>query len=327
MKDPKLKILYVERFLQRYTDEEHPASMTNIISYLDKMGIAAERKSIYDDINTLTQLGYDIQARRNGRSTVYFIGERTFQVAELKLLVDSVQSSRFITQSKSNELIKKLESLVSEPLAKDIHHQVHVQGRIKSMNESIYYNVDALSEAISNNKAITFMYFTWNSKSQKIYRRNGALHNVSPWLLLWQNENYYVVAYDHEDEIIKHYRVDKMEKILLSESDRKGSEVFKKLDLSAYGNTHFGMFAGDTQQVTLSFDDSLAGVVIDRFVEQITMMDQRDGTLNIAVDVAVNIQFFGWLCGLSGKAKILGPDEVVEKMKLHISTIADLYVE
>ena len=325
MKNPKLKILELEHFLLNYTDEKHPASMLDIIKFLEELGIPAERKSIYDDLNTLLEFGYDIQSKRIGRSTGYFIGERTFQVAELKLLVDSVQSSRFITQNKSNELIKKLESMVSESLAKDIHHSVRVQGRIKSMNESIYYNVDSLSEAIGANKVITFKYFSRDSKKNKIYRRNGALYEVSPWLLLWQNENYYLVAYDHSDEMLKHYRVDKMESIQLIEASRKGSEYVEKIDQSAYGDEHFGMFSGDTQRVTLNCEDSLAGVVLDRFGDQVPIMNQGNGTFNVIVDVAINVTFFGWLCGLSGKAKILEPEEVVDKMKQHVSAIAELY--
>lgn len=321
----KLKLLYLCQYLLRGSDEEHPVTMSDMIAYLARQDIAAERKSVYDDLDALRQFGLDVQDKRLGSRTGYFIGQRDFQLPELKLLVDSVQSSRFITEKKSLELIGKLESLASEHEARSLHREVYVRGRIKAMNESIYYNVDGIHDAIDKDRSITFQYFEWNVEKERVLRHDGQRYRISPWVLLWDDENYYVVAYDDEAGLIKHFRVDKMIGIRQTDQPRRGAEDFGKFDMAAYSDSHFGMFSGSVQSVRLAFDRGLAGAVIDRFGADVSLVPLDENRFSVTVNVAVNVQFFGWLCGFGMQASILAPDSVAAEMGRHVAAIAALY--
>ena len=321
----KLKLLYLCRYLLHSSDEAHPVTVAQMIDYLARQDIAAERKSIYDDMESLRLFGLDVQSVRVGSATGYFIGERDFQLPELKLLVDSVQSSRFITEKKSMELIRKLEDLTSEHEARQLNHQVYVRGRIKTMNESIYYNVDEIHAAIDGDRAITFKYYEWSVTKERVGRRGGKRYAVSPWALMWDDENYYLIAYDPEAGHIKHYRVDKMGSISQTDEPRQGSEAFARLDMAAYSNSHFGMFSGDVQPVRLRFENALAGPVIDRFGADVSLIPLDDDHFSVTVNAAVNVQFFGWLSGFGPRAKILAPASAAEAMGEHVRSIAKLY--
>ena len=321
----KLKLLYLCRYLLRQSDESHPVTVAQMIDYLARQDIAAERKSLYDDMEALRLFGLDVQSVRVGSATGYFIGERDFQLPELKLLVDSVQSSKFITEKKSMELIRKLEGLASEHEARQLNHQVYVRGRIKAMNESIYYNVDKIHAAIDGNRAITFKYFEWNVERRRVWRRGGKLYAVSPWALMWDDENYYMIAFDPEAGFIKHYRVDKMSAIAQLDEPRQGADAFAGLNMAAYSDGHFGMFSGEVQPVRLCFENGLAGAVIDRFGTDVSLVPLDDEHFSVTIQAAVNVQFFGWLCGFGEKARILAPAAAVEQMGAHIASIARLY--
>lgn len=230
----KLKLIYLMKILLERTDETHSITMPEIIDALAAYDISAERKSLYNDIENLRVYGLDVIGMQEDRTYSYHIGNRQFELAELKLLVDSVQSAKFITAKKSNELIKKIEGLASKYEASQLHRQVFVAGRVKTMNESIYYNVDRIHTAIAENSRITFQYFQWNVDKKMELRHEGALYEVSPWSLSWDDENYYLIAYDSNDEIIKHFRVDKMISIKLNGKVREGRQAFKSFDMAAY---------------------------------------------------------------------------------------------
>lgn len=321
----KLKLLYLCRYLLRTSDQDHPVTVAQMIEYLERQDISAERKSIYDDMEALRLFGLDVQTVRTGSATGYFIGEREFQLPELKLLVDSVQSSKFITGKKSLELIEKLEGLTSEHDACQLHRQVYVRGRIKAMNESIYYHVDEIHSAIDGDRAITFRYYEWNAARQRVFRRDGKRYSVSPWALMWDDENYYMIAYDHDDAILKHFRVDKMSDIRLTSEPRQGEEAFRAHDMTAYSDTHFGMFSGDVTQVRLEFENALAGAVIDRFGTDISLIPVDADHFSVTIRAAVNVQFFGWLCGFGNRVRITSPAAAVEDMRRHLAAIASLY--
>ena len=321
----KLKLLYLARYLERSTDDEHPVTVQQMIDYLDHQGIAAARKTLYDDMESLRHFGLDVQSVRKGSSTGYFIGAREFELPELKLLVDSVQASRSITHKRSLSLIRKLEHLTSEHNAGQLHRQVWVRGRIKTMNESIYYNVDDVHAAIEENVSITFQYYEWNVRRERVFRRDGKRYAVSPWALLWDDENYYMIAYDHEAGFLKHFRVDKLSGIRRMKTPRLGGEEFRKLDMAAYSNTHFGMFSGEVQKVRLCFDNRLAGPVIDRFGTETALVPYDEEHFSVTVNAAVNVQFFGWLCGFGDRVRILSPADAAEKMHEHVASIARLY--
>ncbi len=321
----KLKLLYLCRYLLRRSDEEHPVTVAQMIEYLARQDISAERKSIYDDMEALRLFGLDVQAVRMGSATGYFIGEREFQLPELKLLVDSVQSSRFITEKKSMELIGKLERLASEHQAREMGRQVYVRGRIKAMNESIYYNVDEIHAAIDGDRAITFKYFDWGVDKKRVWRHGGKRYAVSPWALMWDSENYYLIAYDHGAGQIRHYRVDKMSAIAQTDEPRQGAEAFRDLDMGAYSNSHFGMFSGDVQTVRLCFENALAGPVVDQFGTDVSLVPLDEAHFSVTVTAAVNVQFFGWLAGFGTRAKILAPASAAEAMRDHARALAAMY--
>lgn len=321
----KLRLLYLERFLARRTDEDHPVSTAQILEYLEGQGIPAERKTIYDDIEALQTFGLDVQSVRRGSSTGYFLGERDFQLAELKLLVDSVQASKFITRKKSLELIEKLERLVSDNDARKLHQQVLVLGRAKNENETIYYNVTDVHTAIDDDRAISFRYYEWSPERKRVFRHGGRRYTVSPWALMWDDENYYMVAYDHEAGFIKHFRVDKLDRVRVEETPRQGAEAFESFDMAAYGDSHFGMFSGEVCRVRLCFENALAGAVIDRFGDGVAMPRCDEEHFTVTVNAAVNVQFFGWLCGFGDRVRILSPESAVLAMREHISSLARLY--
>ena len=321
----KLKLLYLQQYLMRCSDERHPVTVAQMIDWLARQDVAAERKSIYEDMEALRRFGLDVQSVRVGSSTGYFLGERDFQLPELKLLVDSVQSSKFITEKKSLELIRKLERLVSEEDARQLHRQVWVRGRIKTMNESIYYNVDAIHAAIEEDRSITFQYYEWNAQRERVFRHGGKRYAASPWALLWDDENYYLVAYDHEAEILKHFRVDKMSGIRAAKTARLGADAFAQFDMAAYSDTHFGMFSGEVRRVRLCFENGLAGPVIDRFGADIALVPYDEGHFSVTISAAVNVQFFGWLSGFGDRVRILSPEDAAQAMRDHAASILALY--
>ena len=209
----KLKPLYIMNYLLQNSDEDHLVSMSQLIEHLAAHGIPSERKSVYDDIEALRVFGLDIVQGGSGKNAGYYIANRSFELPELKLLVDSVQSSKFITHKKTATLIKKIETLASIHEAQLLNRQVYVKNRIKTMNESIYYNIDAIQSGISQNKKIQFKYFEYTVQKTRHYRKDGAFYVVSPFAMTWDDENYYLVAFDSQAGIIKHYRVDKMTEI------------------------------------------------------------------------------------------------------------------
>ena len=243
------------------------------------------------------------------------------------MLVDAIQSSKFITERKSNALIKKLEKLVSKYDAMKLQRQVYVSGRIKTMNESIYYTVDAIHNAIAQNKKIRFQYFQWNVKKEMELRHGGAYYHISPWGLSWDDENYYLIGYDSDAEQIRHYRVDKMLRIQMSKEDREGREHFKKLDMADYARKSFGMFRGEEQQVKLLVNNRMAGVIIDRFGKEVMMIPADADHFRVSVEVHVSPQFLSWIISLGDDVKIIGPEDVVERMREEIRRLSRQYGE
>ncbi len=321
----KLKIVYLMKILLEKTDETHSITMAEIISSLESYGITAERKSIYSDIESLRQYGLDIIGEQQDRTYYYYIGNRQFELAELKLLVDSVQSAKFITAKKSNELIKKIEGLASKHEASQLQRQVYTTERIKTANESIYYNVDRIHSAIASNVQITFHYFNWDVNKKQVLRRNGALYQMSPWALSWDDENYYLVAFDSEENKIKHFRVDKMLSIELSSQRREGKTSFQRFDMGAYAKKMFGMFAGEEQNVKILCKNDLAGVMIDRFGKDVMMLKADAEHFYVNVKVAVSRQFLAWVIALGEGAKIVGPEMVVEQMRMEANRLVEQY--
>ena len=317
----KRKLMVLARFLQKHSDEEHPLTLGQLQEELERWNAPAERKSIYDDMEQLRQLGLDVHTRR-GVGGGWFIGQRDFELAELKLLVDAVQSSRFLTQKKSSALIGKLESLASVHQARQLQRQVYVDRRIKTMNESIFYNVDRLHGAIGANRVISFHYFEMNMNKERVFRRGGAEYQVTPYGLIWDNENYYLAGWDHDREEVRHYRVDKMTDITLT--DQRGRDR-GSWDLEGYTRRHFGMYAGRPCQLRLRCAAPLAGVFLDRFGQDIMLVPQDEEHFTVTLDLVVSPPFWGWLFGLGAQVEVLSPAWAVEEFRQRLDQVRAVY--
>lgn len=320
----KLRTLYIMDALLEKSDEDHRISTKELLDMLKKNGISADRKSIYDDIETLTVWGMDILYTKE-KPAGYYVASRKFELPELKLLVDAVQSSKFITVKKSRELIKKLESLTSASEARQLQRDVYMTNRTKTLNESIYYNVDQIYDAIMCDRKISFNYYKWNTDKELVARNNGNAFTISPWALTWDDENYYVIGYDEYSKIVKHYRVDKMQSIRMTKEKRDGAGAFEDFDIGRFAKTTFGMFGGDLEHVTLECDNYLIGTILDRFGIDVIIQKVDDDHFRIRQEVVVSNQFFGWVAGLGTGAKIVAPDHVVDKMKTHLKAMLEAH--
>ena len=303
----KLKMLTLCQLLLKKSDEDHPITTPQLIEALEREGITAERKSVYADMEALQEFGLDVQHRK-GKEPGWFVGERDFQLPELKLLVDAVQSSRFISKKKSAELIRKLEGLSSEHQARQLRRQVYVDDRVKTDNESVYYAIDKLHTAINANRAVSFQYFDYNVKKEKVFRREGKRYTVSPYGLIWSDENYYLAGWDHQRETLRRYRVDKMASLTVTGLPREGDETCKNFDLAEFGQKHFHMFSGREAQVRLRCENWLVNIMLDRFGQDIMLIPDGEDHFVFTADAVVSPQFYGWLLGLEAGAELTAPD-------------------
>ena len=326
----KEKLLYLQKIMLEKTDENHALTINEIRDLLAGYDIHTERKALYDDLRVLETYGLDI-CRTRGRDTRYFVGSRDFEIPELKLLVDAIQSSKFITHSKSLKLISKLERLVSENDGKQLQREVYVTNRVKTLNEQIYYNVDEIHSAISENKKITFRYMKWavdfggRQKIIRVERHPGKEYLVSPFALCWDDENYYLIAYDGAEDKLKHFRVDKMEKIKIQSEKRDGMDRFEKFNLAHYAKSVFSMFGGEECGVKLSVDNDLIGVIVDRFGSDIYIVRESDTSFIVNIRVVLSPQFYAWLFGLGLKARVLSPKKAVDGFKTKIQEESAFY--
>ena len=321
MAQQNMKLLYLKDYLERSTDEAHPASTADIIAHLAGLGISVERKTVYSDLQALTDYGMDI-LRAPGRPGGWYLASREFELSELKLLVDAVQSSKFLSEKKSLELIRKLETLAGSFDAGSLRRQVVVTGRVKSMNESIYYNIDLLHQAIAENSQIQFRYFEWGVDKQRRYR--GGIRSASPYALLWDNENYYLVAHT-EAHGLTHFRVDKMAGIALTHTPRVVTAQTKALDLTRYGRGVFQMYRGQTETVRLRFENTLSGVVIDRFGKDVMLVPDGDDHFILAAQISVSPVFLGWLLSFGTRVEILSPQSVRDEYRALLLQTIQLY--
>lgn len=324
-KNQKLKLYYLSRIMLEKTDDDHALTMPQIQKELGRYDVTADRKSLYDDLEALKVLGLDIIGEKSSLGYTYHVGKKNFDLAELKLLVDAIQSSKFITEKKSNDLIKKITGLCSYYEASQLKRQVVVHGRVKTMNESIYYLVDDIHRAIAENRQISFKYMRWTKEKKMVSRKEG-LYQASPWALTWDDENYYMIAYDSEEGIIKHFRVDKMKSITILGVDRDGRKTFEGFDLAGYSKMSFGMYHGNPTPVKIAFKDELVGVFLDRFGKDIPISDAEEpGWSETRVTVAVSDQFLGWIFALGTDVKILGPKEVADQLETEAKAIVKMY--
>ncbi len=313
----------LEIFLER-TDEQSGISVPSLIKILeDEYEIHAERKSIYDDFAVLSELGFTIE-NIGGRPPKYILTNRIFELAELKMLTDAVESSKFITAKKSREIIKKLEMFAGERHAKELSRAVYVDDRVKTQNASSIYSIDTVHTAINENLMIRFKYFDYNSKGEKSFRHDGAEYTVSPIALVWNDENYYLVCFDEGAGEKKHFRVDKMSGVALTDKKRSHSAASVRFNPAEYSKKVFGMYGGEEELVTLECKEKLAGVVIDRFGSEVRLSECKGG-FRVSVRVMLSPNFFGWVLSFGKDMKIVAPDSVAASMCDMLREIAKNY--
>ncbi len=304
----RLKILYLYKIMLEQTDENHHITMSEIISQLELYGISAGRKALYEDIEALRTFGLDIKQLK-GNTSGYLVASREFELPELKLLADAVTSSRFLTEKKSNELLRKIEGLASKYEAKQIQRQVFVANRVKAMNERIYINVDTIQRAISEGKKISFKYFDYDLKKKKKYR--DGLRVCSPYALSWDDERYYLISYYEKYQKITNFRIDRMESVEILEEVSEPKP--KDFNVAEYIKSSFSMFSGEAEEVKLRFDNSLINTVIDRFGNDITLIPDGDNNFTVRVKVKAESPFFGWLFQFVDRVEIVEPFELKRK--------------
>lgn len=317
----KLKLLLLKDYLEQYTDPDHPATIHDLTAYLEANGVSAERKSVYRDIQLLMDYGCDIVVTK-GKSAGYFLASGAFDLAELKLLADAVLSSKFLTEKKSAQLLRKLGTLTSRHRAVELRRDLVVSGRVKSMNESVIYNVDALHEAIRTDSQISFRYFEWDRSKERVFRKE--LRTASPYALCWDDDNYYLIAHTAEHGIT-HFRVDKMTSIRQTGEKRVQTDQTRSLDLAGYGKRAFGMFNGSLRQVRMRFENGLAGVVIDRFGKDIMLIPDGPDHFTCMAEIMVSPIFYGWLASFGTRVKLLSPEDVVEGFVTNCASVLKAY--
>lgn len=305
MASKKLKLLYLADFLRRRTDEQHPATMQDMMDELARWGITAERKSIYDDLALLGDYGMDIQ-RVKSKNFGYYLGEREFQLPELKLLVDVVSASPFLTEGKSMELIGKLEQLASHHQAKAMQRNVYVINRPRTLNEQLYYVVDGISTAINESKKVSFRYFDWAPDGSRAYRREKQRYIVDP-VALCVEKHYYLVAYDSEAGKYRHYRLDRMEGLQVEQAAR--SPLPEGFDLGQYAKNMVNMYGGESATVTLRMEKGLWNAALDQFGSDCHARADGDHVV-VTAKVDISPTFYGWVFQFGTRAQILAPDAV-----------------
>lgn len=320
----KMALLYMLRELLQKTDENHSLNASDLIRLLEQYGCQADRRTIYSNAEILSNFGIDVQKKED--SPGYYIGSRDFELPELKLLVDAVQSSKFITEKKSEELIKKLMRLTNEQKATELNRSVFIRNRMKSGNEKVYYNVDDLHNAMNTDHMIEFQYGEWDTSKHLVVKHEGKKYRVSPWALTWDDENYYLIAYDEEDGKIKHFRVDKMIRIEIIDEARNGCSQFKDFDLASFAKKTFGMYGGPDEDITLRCENHLVGVLIDRFGKDIMIVPDGDDYIRVHVLVSVSPQFFGWITGLGRGVEIISPEKIRNEFQVFLNDILKTYL-
>jgi len=308
----KLKIFYILDYLQKNSHEDHPVRAAELISMLDRQhNILCERKTVYSDIAALQEYGIDIVSVP-GKNGGYYIASRNFEMPELKLLIDAVLSSRYLTEKKSRELIEKLCNQCSIHDAKLLRRDVMVSGRVKSMNETIYYSIDTIQEAIAENKQITFRYFDWGVDGKRHFRDKEYI--ASPYGLCQENENCYLLAHSQRHGVTS-YRIDRMCDIQISEMPRASCPELTGKALTEHANRLFQMYSGDQITVKMRFHKDLCNVVMDRFGRDTMLIPDGEDYFNFTVSVAVSPMFLSWVIGFGKKARILYPQSVIEQYK------------
>lgn len=314
--DQKMKPLLIYDILKRETDENHPMTTGELVARLEALGIAAERKSIYEDIKSLNKFGYEVLTTR-GRSNQYYVVDRVFDCAEIKILVDAIRASSFITENKTEQLINKIAGLAGCHQAEALKRDVVCIASVKHTNEGIFYAVDTISNCILDSKKCSFVYFDLNCNGERAYRKDGARYLVTPLALVFNDNNYYMLAYSEKHENVATYRVDRMDKVKAEGKNERRARWLKDFDLAKYRKQAFSMFNGTPREVTLLCDKSMTDIVTDKFGESVEMIDEGE-KFKVKVKVQISPTFFGWCATAGGKIKVKAPIKVRRAYNAHL---------
>ena len=323
MPNQKLKLLYLSRIFTERTDRYHGLTLAEISAALREYGISAERKSLYDDIEALRVSGMDIRTVRDSHVR-YYLASRSFEFAELRLMTDAIQSSKFLTEKKSRELLRKIEALGSRYEAMSLQRQDDSEGRLKTENEEIFLNIELLHMAISEHRRIACKYFEWNEHKQRLLRNNGDEYILSPIALRWDDEFYYLIAYDSVAQKIKHFRVDKMLRLRLLDEQWEGEGLLNERELSRYSQRAFSMYGGEQVTVRILADNALSGIVLDRFGTDVPFLNHGE-RFEFCVKVMVSPTFFSWVLGFGDRMRILSPESVAKEAEEIARKIVSMY--
>lgn len=323
-KTSKLVLLYVYKILVEETDEQHPLTTSQLIERLADCGYECERKSIYRHIEALEEFGLDV-LRSNSEPRGYYVAARDFELPELRLLIDAVQSSHFISMKKSEELIEKLFALASVSEVKQIKKGLHMRGINKTDNERVYYTLDALYRAIAANRRISFKYFEYTSTKDKRYRNSGKLYVVSPYAIVWDDEKYYLHAYHEKYDDISSFRVDRMEKAQVTDLARLKEDEYFSYDPSERSKTSFDQFSGERVKVVAEFDNRMAGAVIDRFGNSVDMRPLDAERFIASFSAELSPRFLSWLFGFGTMVRVRSPQALVDRYIAELESVKNQY--
>lgn len=317
----KIKLLKLLELLRQRTDEDHPLSTNQICAILGAMQIPCDRRTLSRDVATLNELGYEIMTTTVGHEKAYYVDDRSFSVPELKILIDAVQASSFITRKKSAELIEKLAALAGEHRAEVLKRNMVCFNTRKHSNEKILYTIDRLEEAISKQKKVIFLYFDLDEKGQRVYRREGHHYVVEPVALVFNEDNYYLTSYSSRHGSTSNYRLDRMDGVQIIDEPCTEKAVALRDEVSAYTEQAFKMFGGQAEDVVLEFRRYLTGAVYDRFGEATEMLRSGEDRCLATVKVRVSPVFWGWLFQFAGEMRILSPAYLVDEYKARAARI------
>lgn len=308
------------------TDENHALTKNEIIRNMRSCGADICKDAFYDTKNMLIDMGVDVKEKRVGKYKKFYLGSRDFSISDIKVLIDCLVASEFVTQEVTDDLIKKLTKQVSRYQASELKRQIHTAEHFKSVNNKAMKNVDRIHKAINQNKQMTFKYWDWTEDYKRSYRHNGILYEVSPWALVYKNERYYLLGYSHKDNQFRHYRVDKMENCVVLDKIRLGLDGFRYVNPQEYANCHFGMFAGQNCRVEFLITKKMIDVFITKFGRGLSFRKVQDETYTVYVNVVLSQQFVGWVVGLGDTVSVMGPECAVNRMRLEGIRLRQAYI-
>ena len=326
----KIKLLKLWELLKRETDENHPMDTVEIIEKLSRDGIEVDRKILYNDIEVLNSYGFEILKER-GKRNRYYVVDRSFDLPEIRIMMDAVEASAFITEKKTYELTNKISALAGSKRAEVLKESVLHFSKVKSLNESVFYSVNTIAEALDSGKKIIFNYYTLDVHKEKSYRteRNDPTkikqYKVNPVATVFDNGQYYLVCYDDKHKGLANYRIDRMERVRITDEDIRENKEIERIDLSKRNKQMFGMFGGDVHTVTIEADKSLLDVIFDKFGHRIELFETKDGKISCKAEVQTGPMFIAWCCSFGDRLRVVSPPSVVSSVREHLKKVLSQY--